>query len=225
MRQVWTILFGVVLAILMLSPVGAQSTTTTFVLSPASSNIAKVGDLFAVTIQLKSSTAVDVNYARAILLFDPTKLEIVTAEAGTLFCSYPSDSANYTADNTKGQLMITGLASGTTTCAYPSITATPANFAKVTFKTKKSGTATLSFLYSGTLADDQSGITKAGSPAVFVMTEPSNGAYSVAGSPSPPPNLGVDARVFAGIALVITLLGWVLMRRQQAGPRVVTVIE
>jgi len=212
---------------LLSSPVYAQASGATFALSPTTQGV-KVGTNFTVTILIKSPTEKKVSYARALLLFDPTKLEISGAESGDIFCSYPTDEANYFADNAQGQLMITGISSGTTNCAYPQATAGGIVFATVTFKAKVTGTAALSFVYNGKQADDQSGITDINSPPQFIMSAPQDGSYAITeGTPSPsvPPNLGVDPRIsIVGLVVGVGIL-WFLVRRKPIGPRVIATTE
>jgi hypothetical protein len=209
------------------NPVLAQASGATLVLSPATQSV-KVGTNFTVTILIKSPSEKRISYARALLLFDPTKLEITGAESGDIFCSYPTDEANYFADNVQGQLMVTGISSGTTNCAYPQATAGGIVFATITFKAKITGTAALSFVYNGKQADDQSGITDTNSPPQFIMSAPQDGSYSIIlGTPTPtvPPNLGVDPRISIGGLAVAVVILWVATRRKQNGPRVIATTE
>lgn len=215
-------------AFLSMSPVAA-ATTTTFVLSPATKKVL-VNSTFDVDIKITATAAQKINYARAILVFDPTELEITQAvQAGSMFCSYPTDESNYIADNTQGQLMITGSATGAANCAYPEVTSAGTLFAKVTFKAKKSGTADLSFMFNGNLADDMSGITDTNSPPQFIMTAPKDGKFTVVTSfatptPKPPGNLGVDPRIIMGVAVGIMFVGWVFYPKKSQ-PRVITTTE
>jgi hypothetical protein len=208
-------------------PVSAQTNGATFALSPSTRGVV-VNSTFTVTILIKSPEEKKVSYARALMLFDPTALEITGAEAGDIFCSYPTDEVNYFADNVEGQLMITGIASGTSACAYPQANAAGIVFATVTFKAKKTGTATISFVYNGKQADDQSGITDINSPPQFIMTAPQDGSYSVtSGTPTPtvPPNLGVDPRISLVGTVVLVGALWFVIRKKPVGPRVIATIE
>ncbi len=224
------LMFVLYVASLGILPVAAQSATVTFALSPKTKTVVK-NTSFDVVINLKATANKQISYARAILVFDPTMLEIPQAvEAGSLFCNYPTDEDNYIADNEEGQLMITGISTGETSCPYPEITTAGNMFARVTFKAKKTGTADLSFMFNGREADGMSGIKDSNSPPTFIMTAPQDGAYSVVNSiatptPKPPDNLGVDPRIIVGVAVVIAGIGWYLYPRKQYEQRVVATTE
>lgn len=211
-------------------PVSAQSVTATFVLSPKTKTVVKNTN-FEVTINIKGTGTKKVSYARAVIFFDPTMLEIPQAlEAGSLFCNYPTDAANYIADNEEGQVLITGIATGESGCPFPDVTTSNSLFARVTFKAKKTGTANLSFAYNGELADDMSGITDSNSPPQFIMTTPQDGKYTIVTSlstptPEPPDNLGADPRIIIGAAVVIMGIGWYFYPRKSQTQRVVTSTE
>lgn len=228
-------ILSLVLAILYMStvailPVAAQSVTATFVLSPRTKTVVKDGT-FDVSINLKATATKRVSYARAILVFDPTILEIPQAvEAGNLFCSYPTDEGNYVADNTEGQLMITGIATGETSCPFPELTTSNQLFARVTFKAKKTGKADLSFMFNGREADGMSGIMDSNSPPQFIMSSPQDGEYTVVSSlstptPQPPGNLGVDPRLVIGTAIALAGLGWFFYPRKSYVLRVVATTD
>ncbi|MCC7304175.1 hypothetical protein IT418_02050 [bacterium] len=204
------VVYSTSLAIL---PVYAQSVTATFALSPRTKTVL-VNTNFDVTINIKATATKKVSYARAVVFFDPTMLEIPQAlEAGSMFCNYPTDEANYVADNEQGQVLITGISTGDSGCAFPDVTTANSLFAKITFKAKKAGTANLSFAYNGELEDEMSAITDSNSPSQFIMTSPQDGKYTIVSSlstptPQPPSNLGVDPRVVIGAAAVVMGIGW-----------------
>lgn len=223
-------LVSMYVASLAVLPVSAQSITATFVLSPRTKTIV-VNSTIDVAINIKSTAAKQISYARAILVFDPTMLEITQAvEAGSMFCNYPTDEGNYIADNTEGQLMITGISTGETACPHPQATTAGTLFARVTFRAKKTGTAELAFMFNGREADGMSGISDSNSPPTFIMSSPQDGAYTIVTSlatptPNPPPNLGVDPRIIIGVAIGIAGLGWYLYPRKEQIQRVVATTE
>lgn len=205
-------------ASLAILPVHAQSVTATFVLSPKTKKVL-VNTTFDVTINIKATATKKVSYARAVVFFDPTMLEIPQAlEAGSMFCNYPTDAANYVADNEQGQVLITGTATGESGCAFPDVTTGNSLFAKITFKAKKTGTANLSFAYNGDLEDEMSGITDSNSPPQFIMTAPQDGKYTIVSSlstptPEPPDDLGADPRLVIGAAVIVMGIGWYMYPR------------
>ena len=86
------------------SPAHAQSAVVDFVLSGLPSN-ANVGDTFTVTVAAQAGTQT-VNVAKALLTFDPSLLQVVTATAGTAL-DYPlQDFGNEAVafDNTAGTI-------------------------------------------------------------------------------------------------------------------------
>jgi len=220
---------GYVLSIAFL-PVSAQSVTAKFVLSPRTKTVVKDAT-FDVTINITATATKEISYARAVLVFDPTMLEIPQAlEAGTMFCDYPTDEFNYVADNTQGQVMITGRASGEVTCPYPAVNSTGTLFARITFKAKKTGVVDFSFLSNGQLVDNMSAIADTSSPALFIMSDPSDGKYTILSSatattPVPPGNLGVDPRIVVALAVAVGGVGWYLYPKKRSGPRVVASTE
>lgn len=232
-------IMGVFICNIGLSPVYAQTVTATFQLKPASGTH-KVNDKFTVQIQLKSTASKRVSYARSILTFDPTMLEVSdSVQHGSIFCNYPSDSANYIADNTQGLLMITGISSGTSSCAYPELTATPVTFAQVTFTAKKAGNADVSFIFNGQQGDNVSGIVDTNSPPQFIMTSPQDASFTITTStttttptptepptttprPKPPKNLGVDPLYIIIGAAALAVVGLLLQRRRDVRRVVVT---
>ena len=224
------IMLALYVAALAILPVSAQSVTATFVLSPRTKTVVK-DSTFDVTINLKSTGSKRVSYARAILVFDPTLLEIPQAvEAGNLFCNYPTDEGNYVADNTEGQLMITGIATGETNCPFPELNTTNKLFARVTFKAKATGKADLSFMFNGREADGMSGVMDSNSPPQFIMSTPQDGTYTIVTSlstptPKPPSNLGVDPRIVLGVAVVIAGIGWYMYPRKSYVQRVVATTD
>jgi hypothetical protein len=217
-------------ASLAMLPVSAQSVTATFALSPRTKKVVK-NSTFDVSVNVKSTAAKEISYARAVLVFDPTMLQIPQAvEAGSMFCNYPTDEANYIADNTEGQLMITGLSTGEAGCAYPEVTSSGSLFVRVTFKAIKTGTAELSFMFNGREADGMSGITDTNSPPQFIMSTPQDGAYTIVNSlvtttTAPPGNLGVDPRIVIGVAIGLAGIGWFLYPRKEYVQRVVATTE
>jgi len=225
-----TALLTLYVATLALMPVAAQSVTAKFVLSPRTKTVVK-DTTFDVTINITATATKEISFARAVLVFDPTMLEIPQAlEAGTMFCEYPTDEFNYIADNSQGQVMITGISSGTVGCPFPAVNTTGTLFARITFKAKKAGVVDLSFLSNGQLADNMSGIADISSPSLYIMSEPSDGKYTILSSatattPVPPGNLGVDPRILVGVAVVIGGLGWYLYPRKQRVMRVVASTE
>lgn len=218
-------------ATLLVLPVSAQSVTSTFVLSPRTKTVVKDAT-FDVTINITATATKEISYARAVMVFDPTMLEIPQAlEAGTMFCEYPTDEFNYIADNTQGQVMITGRASGEVTCPFPAVNTSGTLFARITFKAKKAGVVDLSFLSNGQIADDMSAIADTNSPAAFIMSDPSDGKYTVLSSatattPVPPGNLGVDPRIVVAAAVAVAGVGWYLYpRKSKRNARVVASTE
>jgi hypothetical protein len=212
-----------------LSPVAAQSTGATFAFSPSTKAV-RPDTTFTVNIVIKANTEKKISYARAIVVFDPTELEITNAESGSIFCNYPTDQANYESDNTAGQLMITGISTGVSGCEYPLPTSTGIVFATITFKAKKLGNAEVSFVYNGRQADDQSGITDTNSPPQFFMTTPQDATFSVTSGPTPtptpkvPPDLGVDPRITIAVTSILVLFAWRSVRKPRA-QRVIATTE
>lgn len=206
LRLLSILLLVVYTASLAILPVSAADTTATFVLSPRTKTVL-VNSTFEVTINIKATATKKISYARAVVFFDPTLLEIPQAlEAGSMFCNYPTDGANYVADNAEGQIVITGTATGAADCEFPDVTTSNSLFARITFKAKKTGTANLSFMYNGRLADDMSGITDTNSPPQLMMSTPQDGSFKIVSSmstptPKPPGNLGVDPRIVIGLAV------------------------
>jgi hypothetical protein len=221
------IVYTVSLAVL---PVSAQSVTSTFVLSPRTKTVVKDAT-FDVTINITATATKEISFARAVMVFDPTMLEIPQAlEAGSMFCEYPTDEFNYIADNSQGQVMITGRASGEVTCPYPAVNTSGTLFARITFKAKKAGVVDLSFLSNGQLVDDMSAIADTSSPSLYIMSDPSDGKYTILSSatattPVPPGNLGVDPRIVLAAAVAVGGLGWYLYPRKRNHSRVVTSTE
>jgi len=197
--------------------VRAQSANATFVLSPASRSVA-VGSTFEVQIKLRASGTKKVSYARAIIAFDPSELEITQPiEHSDLFCNFPTDSANFYANNVEGSIMITGISTGTQSCPYPELTTSDSSFATIVFRAKKASTADVAFIYNGQQNDNFSGILDVNSPTQFIMTAPQDGRYTLGSSstPTPTPNptvpdTGIDpitgvvaVAIFSFIAAVV----------------------
>lgn len=197
----------------------AQSASASFAFSP-STKVVKPDTTFTVDLVIKSTSGKKISYARAITVFDPTMLEVTSAEAGTIFCNYPTDQSNYEADNAAGRLMITGTATGASGCDYPQPTGSGIVFATITFKAKKVGNAEVSFVFNGRLADDQSGITDTNSPPQFFMTTPQDATYTISTgthtpTPSVPPNLGVDPRISISGAVLLVVVAWAFTKKSR----------
>gem|GEM_PF-6704488 len=223
------LMVGIYVLSLAIVPVSAQAVTSTFLLSPRTKNVV-IGSTFDVTINITATATKEISYARAILVFNPTMLEMPQAlEAGSMFCDYPTDAANYIADNTQGQIMITGISTGQATCPFPVVNTDGTLFARITFKAKKTGKANLAFLFNNQAADGMSGISDTSSPSLFIMSTPRDGAYTILSSasatPTPPGNLGVDPRVLLGVAVAAVAIGWYMYPRKRVASRVVTFTE
>lgn len=228
-RLVSLILVTVMSMTYVVLPVAAQSVTASFVLSPRTRSVPLNGT-FDVSITMRATAPKQVSYARVVLFFDPTSLEIADdLQAGSLFCNYPVDQSNYIADNEQGQIVITGISTGQAGCSFPELTTTEVVFAKVTFKAKKNGSTNVSFMYNGRLEDEMSAITDTNSPPQMIMSAPQNGTYAIGSSattpPPPPDNLGVDPRILIGVAATTMVLGWYLLPRKGKSQRVVTSTE
>lgn len=197
-----------------ISPIFAQSTqqTAAMTLNPQNPTI-NPGQTVNVVVSLSSSTPKQASYAKAVLQFDPEILEITDVVAGSIFCTYPTDSASYASDNTQGVIMVTGFSDGTTDCAYPQLTATQATFFTVQFRGRKAGASDLQFRYSGTNDVQNSAIMDNNSPTQFILTTPTNGEITVSSGvtpttpiPQPPDDLGVSP-----LMLLITAGGGMIL--------------
>jgi hypothetical protein len=205
----------------------AQTSGASFALSPSTKGVIVDGS-FTVNVIIKSAANKEVSFARAVMLFDPTELELTGAEAGDIFCDYPTDSGSYAADNEAGQIIITGNATGISTCPYPKPTTSGIVFATLTFKAKKTGTASLDFVYNGREEAGQTIVLDTTSPPQLFVAAPLDGSYVISESgttPKPPPDLGADPRLTLGLSVVFVLVLLRMLKKKSAGPRVIATTE
>lgn len=198
----------------------AQQATATMELNPRTQTVT-VGENVTVSIDLKSSVAKRVNSARVRFTFDASILEIVEPTAGTIFCSYPDSTDNYLADNSSGVLLVTGISSGTASCAFPELSTDAKTLATVVFKTKAAGTSGLNFTFENGSSGQSSYIFDTNSPPQFILSQPVNGQITAriqsTPVPQPPSSLGVesDFALIVGILLTLALLGFIISRGLQ----------
>lgn len=159
---------------------------------------------FSVDILLNTAGR-DTTNARAVLSFDPDRLEVTKVAFGGLYCQYPEDE--YSADNTNGEVILTGFCLD----PYYNSDSTSGLFGRVTFRPLLEGTATINFEYSTTGGDDVSAIKDTGSPPINILaSRPDGVSYSVVtqvpgGSQAQLPGAGIfdNKALVLGFSLII----------------------
>lgn len=193
-----------------------------FSLSPGSGRV-KSKSTF-ITDLLIDSNGKEVNFARAVISFDPEYVQVVKAERNaSLFCAYPEDEQSI--DNEQGLLMISGFCqSGSGT---PYTTSDEADvLARITFKSLQSGNISLKWEYSGEDELFKTVIMKDGSPPQnILLLKPRDASFTAVASlsnnpvsPVPTPATGYSLSfglVASGVAL--TTLGFVYVKWSDKG--------
>lgn len=201
-----------ILILFLLLPNSVYAANPVFTVRPGSGNvILKKNFVVDILIDTKGSNVV---LARAVLKFDPSRLQVVKATRNeSLFCTYPADEQSI--DNENGTLMITGFCQSGVDQPYKTSGSADV-LARVTFKAMKSGNAKLEWQYSGEDEPFKSVIMKDGSPPTNLLkSKPANPAFIVGstsgnsgnnsnGGNTPNTGFGISAGlVVAGISLVI----------------------
>jgi hypothetical protein len=227
-RLIFTTLISIVIFVLSINTVAAQQNSVQMKLNQTSYQVNQNGTV-TVQIQLTASSAKQVNFARAVLRFDPSLVEIQTVQKSTLFCEYPTDPGSYASDNTQGILIVSAISSGTSGCAYPTLNTTPQTMFTVTFRGKTVGTSQLIFEYNGQDSDVHSAVMDTNSPAQFVLADPTDGQIVVAAGTAttttvaPPDNLGTTEDSIIIITLgtiIVTGILYYKNRTRKDAPRV-----
>lgn len=131
---------------------------------------------FAVDIMLNTDGN-NTTTARAVIRFDPNKLQVTKAEHGDLYCQYPEDE--YAVDNENGWIKITGF------CLDPYYNSESSSgiFARFTFRPSVEGAVNLNFEFDGTDGEWKSYVKDTGSPPENILeSRPQGGTYSVVSS-------------------------------------------
>lgn len=213
LRVLFTVLHITTL-IFFIFPSKSEAATSTFSIRPSSGNVIN-GKNFTIDILINTNGEPS-SLARAVLKFDPELVSVTRAERNSsLYCLYPEEEQSI--DNQGGLLMITGFCQSGVGFPYKT-TGSPDVFARVTFKTLKTGTATLSWEYTGEDIPFNSIIVKDGSPpSILLTTKPSSAVFKIVNTtstqptttptqPSPTtPNTGLS------ISLALVVLGGILL--------------
>jgi hypothetical protein len=137
----------------------------------------KEGDKFNVDILINSGGE-EVVQARAVVTFDPTKVELVRAQRNnTLFEQYPEDGQ--TTDNENGVAMLTGFTQSGEGNPYMT-QGEPDVFGRLEFKALRPGEVILGWEFNGADEPFKSVIMEDGSPPQNIMnTKPANGVFTI----------------------------------------------
>lgn len=204
----------VTLAILAVSALGASSAlyAATFKISPGSGYVLEDED-FTVDILIDSSGE-NILLARSVITFDPTKLQLVTAERNnTLFDQYPDSGAS--TDNENGVIMLEGFTQSGVAPLY--LTGSePDVFARLRFTAVKDGNVTLDWEYNGNDEQFKSVIMADGSPPVNVLnSKPAAVTYKIqdvdnpgatTGSTTPVTSIQDNTMTFVGTGVIVSAL-------------------
>ncbi|MBN1617990.1 hypothetical protein JW887_01445 [Candidatus Dojkabacteria bacterium] len=156
----------------LVNPVSTYAASPTMRLYPPNGYAVLKQD-FVIDILLNTNGE-DTTMARAVFEFDASKLEVTKAEYGDLYCDYPEDE--YTVDNDKGVVMITGF------CLDPYYNSGDKEelFARVTFKPLVEGKVDLVFNFETSNDEWNSIVKNTGSPPQNVLsTKPAGGSYEI----------------------------------------------
>ncbi|HVX92945.1 MAG TPA: cohesin domain-containing protein [Candidatus Dojkabacteria bacterium] len=171
---------GIIITILvgsffLLNSVFAHAANATFTISPSKGSI-KAGNSFTVDVLIDTNSQ-SVLLARSVLTFDPNLLKVTKAEYNaSLFCTY--DNTKQSIDNTNGVIVLEGFCQSGDSVLYKT-TGSPDVFARVTFETKKAGTASLAWEYTGSNTEFKSVIMQDGSPAFNILDKPAKATYTI----------------------------------------------
>lgn len=210
-RLIFTTLISIIVFVFSIASVNAQQNSVQMKLNQSSYQVNQNGTV-TVQIQLTASSSKQVNFARAVVRFDPSLVEIQSVQKSALFCEYPTDPGSYASDNTQGILIVSAISSGTSGCNYPTLNTTPQTMVTVIFKGKATGTSQLIFEYNGQNSDVHSAVMDNNSPAQFVLADPSDGQIIVAAGAvttttvAPPDNLGTTED-----SIIIITLGTIIV--------------
>lgn len=209
MLRVLIALIHITILSFFLFPAKLEAATSTFSIRPSSGNVIK-GKNFTIDV-LINTNGDSSSLARAVLKFDPELVTVTRAERNSsLYCLYPEEEQSI--DNQGGLLMITGFCQSGVGFPYKT-TGSADVFARVTFKTLKTGTATLSWEYTGEDIPFNSVIVKDGSPpSVLLTSKPKSAVFKIVNTastqPTPTPttpNTGLS------ISLTFVVLGGLLL--------------
>lgn len=197
-------LIALILVITIFTPTFVYAAAPTFSTRPGSGKVI-VGKVFVVDILIDSENN-SLNYARAVLKYDPTLVSISKAQRNeSLFCSYPEDEQSI--DNTNGLLMLTGFCQSGVGAPYK--TSGEADvFARITFKALKTGTVKLVWQHTGEDVPFKSVLMKDGSPPTNLLTtSPRQASFTIVKSVSTTPVPSTPNTPSTGIALSFGLVG------------------
>ncbi len=155
-----------------------HAATATFSISPSKGTV-KTGNSFTMDVLIDTQSQ-PVLLARSVLTFDPTLLKVTKAQYNaSLFCVY--DSTKQSIDNTNGVIALEGFCQSGTSQLYKT-DGNPDVFARITFQTKKAGTAVIDWQFSGSDQAFKSVIMQDGSPAFNILSKPSKVTYTIGGT-------------------------------------------
>jgi len=142
------------------------ASAATFEIFPKEGSV-ELTDEFYVDILIDSEGA-QVNKASAVLTFDPTYLEIISAERNNaLFDQFPADMQ--TTDNDNGVIMLTGFTQSGGDFDLYQTDGDPDVFARIQFKSQRPGRFTLDWEYNGEDLPFKTVILADGSPPSVVL--------------------------------------------------------
>jgi hypothetical protein len=203
-------LIALILGLTIFTPSLAYAAAPSFSTRPGSGKVI-VGKVFIVDILIDSENN-SLNYARAVLKYDPTLVSISKAQRNeSLFCTYPEDEQSI--DNSSGLLMLTGFCQSGVGAPYK--TSGEADvFARVTFKALKTGTVKLDWQHTGEDVPFKSVLMKDGSPPQNLLTtKPRQASFTIVKSvgTTPPPSTPNTPSTGFGLSLGLVGSGIILV--------------
>lgn len=198
------LLFFTLLLIPFALPASAQAAGR-FILNPKSGDL-KVGQTFTQDIFIDSGDD-NISLARAVITFDPTLIQVTTANRNnSLFQQFPD--AEQTIDNDNGVIMMSGFTQSGSGTLY-STTGQPDLFGRFTFRVIKAGPLKFDWEFSGQDQPFKSVMMADGSPPSNVLTsKPDPASYSIPTLGTTTPGTGIDnwTMIIFGIGIIIGAL-------------------
>ncbi|MBD3329219.1 hypothetical protein GF357_01870 [Candidatus Dojkabacteria bacterium] len=217
-----------------LAPGPAKAQEANFSIRPEEGYVK--GDSEFIIDVLIDSAGEELTVARAVLVFDPEKVEITKVEKhSALFCNWPDDKQ--TIDQENGVISIFGQCQSGAEDLY-STSGEPDVYARISFLAEQVGDVTFDWEWSGENQEFKSVLMKDGSPPQNILnSKPAPVTYEileVADLPDDTPDTGFwdnDAVVIAICSILISILiyvigrAWIALSRLNYEKRVRTRVE